>query len=69
MLSLALLLAVLWSLSLVLFIFADYLSLPAFYSPLVLIITYAVFLLNPFKVYSKSIADTSRLEISRVLGM
>ena len=49
-LSLSLLLAVLWSLSLVLFIFADYLSLPAFYSPLVLIITYAVFLLNPFKV-------------------
>ena len=50
MLSLALVLAVLWSLSLILFIFADYLSLPAFYSPLVLIITYAVFLLNPFKV-------------------
>merc|ERR1740123_1917889 len=49
-LSLSLLLAVFWSLSLILFIFADYLCFPAFYSPLALMITYAVFLVNPFKV-------------------
>ena len=49
-LSLSLMLAVLWCLSLILFIFADYLCFPAFYSPLALMITYAVFLLNPFKV-------------------
>ena len=43
-------LAVVWSLSLIMFIFADYLSFPAFYSPLAMMITYAVFLLNPFQV-------------------
>ena len=47
----AIILAVMWSISLVIFIFADYLSIPAFYSPLGLIITYAVFLFNPLKVF------------------
>ena len=46
----AIILAVMWCISLVIFIFADYLSIPAFYSPLALIITYAVFLFNPVKV-------------------
>ena len=46
-------LAVVWSLSLIMFIFADYLSFPAFYSPLAMMICYAVFLLNPFQVKKK----------------
>ena len=46
----SLLLAVLWAISLVIFIFADYLSIPAFYSPLLLMVIYALFLLNPFRV-------------------
>ena len=46
----SLLLAVLWAISLVIFIFADYLSIPAFYSPLLLMVTYALFLFNPFRV-------------------
>ena len=62
MLSLSLMLAVLWSLSLILFIFADYLCFPAFYSPLVLMITYAIFLLNPFQVNTDIIKTDSFLE-------
>ena len=43
-------LAVIWSASIVAFIFADLLSIPAFYSPLAMMITFALFLFNPFKV-------------------
>ena len=43
-------LAVIWSASIVAFIFADFLSMPAFYSPLAMMITFALFLFNPFKV-------------------
>ena len=43
-------LAVIWSASIVAFIFADFLSIPAFYSPLAMMITFALFLFNPFKV-------------------
>ena len=46
----SIMLAVIWAISLVVFIFADYLNIPAFYSPLVLMITYAVFLFNPVKI-------------------
>ena len=43
-------LAVIWSVSIVVFIFADFLSIPAFYSPLAMMITFALFLFNPFRV-------------------
>ena len=43
-------LAVIWSVSIVAFIFADFLYIPAFYSPLAMMITFALFLFNPFRV-------------------
>jgi len=42
-------LAVMWAVSLLVFLFADYLYIPAFYSPLCLMIAYLVFFLNPTK--------------------
>ena len=43
-------LAVIWAVSIVAFIFADFLSIPAFYSPLAMMIAFALFLFNPFRV-------------------
>lgn len=42
-------LAVMWAISLLFFMFANYIHLPAFYSPLCLMIAYLVFFLNPTK--------------------
>ena len=47
----SLILAVMWALSLLIFIYADYLYIPAFYSPLALMISYFVFLLNPVRIF------------------
>ena len=44
-------LAVIWAASIVIFIFADYIYIPAFYSPLAMMITFAVFLFNPFRIF------------------
>ena len=45
----AMLLAVMWVVSLLLFLFADFLNFPAFYSHFILMICYLVFFLNPTK--------------------
>jgi len=42
-------LAVMWAISVLVFLFADYLYIPAFYSPLCLMIAYLAFFLNPTK--------------------
>jgi len=59
-------LAVMWACSLLLFIFADYISLPAFYSPLCLMIAYLVFFFNPTKTIKY---DARRWMITRILRM
>ena len=58
----ALILAVMWAVSLLVFLYADFLYISAFYSPLILMISYVVFLFNPVKVFRYK----SRLWILRI---
>ena len=44
-------LAVIWAASLVIFLFADYIYIPAFYCPLAMMIAFTAFLFNPFRVF------------------
>ena len=53
-----------WATSLIVFIFADYLFIPAFYSPVILMCSYAIFLFNPFKVLKYE----ARCWILRIIG-
>ena len=46
----SLMLALMWIISFLLFIFADFFNIPAFYSPLILMVAYMLFLFNPVRI-------------------
>ena len=51
LLEIAAWLSTIWAAGIVTFIFADYIHIPAFYCPLAVMITFAVFLFNPLRIF------------------